>query len=202
MPMRKLIYKTIFLAFSILLLAKCTGNNNGGDSSDFYSADKSKLGIEIIDKDLGIKISPPKDWVLMPSSISKKIEAKSGVVNSPENFIYQPVYIFFDDSTSGICSIGKVNAGDSTLSQNSKINYYKSMLAAKYKENDLSLGSFTKSGIAFSQLKFKKENLLSIKLLFENKHGEIIQVDYTIPSNYYENTEQSIKASAGSIILE
>lgn len=202
MPLESKIYKVILFVFPILLLFKCSGDNGGGDGSNFFTIDNSKLGIEIIDNDLGIKISPPKNWVLMPSSISKKVEVKSGIVNSQENFIYQPVYIFFDDQTSGICSIGKVMAGDSTLSQNSKMNYYKSMLAAKYKENELSLGNFKKSGIAFSQLKFKKEKLISVKLLFENKRGEIIQVDYTIPSNYYKSMEPYIKSSAGSIILE
>ena len=138
----------------------------------------------------------------MPSSLSKKIEARKGIKNSQDNFIYEPVYLFFNDSTGGVLSIGKVITVDSTITKSSVMNYYKSLLSAKYKNNDLTVGRFTKSNITFTQFKFKKENLISIKLVFENSNKEIIQADYSFPEQFASSIEVSLKSSVGSIELD
>jgi hypothetical protein len=81
------------------------------------------------------------------------------------------------------------------------LNYYKSDLADKYKDNKLLIGSFINSRISFTYIKLEKENLISIKLLFMNQTGELIQFDYTIPANRLPHVENAIKASIGSIKL-
>ncbi len=200
--MDKIIHKIVLSLLGLFLIIKCSGGGSNQSDEDFYINDKSLLGIEVVDKDLGIKIQPPKDWILMPSSLSKKIEARNGMSNNQENFIYQPVYLFFNDSTGGVLSVGKVANVDSTLSKYSTINYYKSLLSTKYKNNDLTIGCFTKSNIAFSQFRFKKENLVSIKLIFENSHKEIIQADYSFPEVFANSVNDIVKSSIGSIELE
>jgi hypothetical protein len=200
--MDKMIYKFFLPILGLFLLIKCSGEGTDKSGEDFYINDQSLLGIEVIDKDLGIKILPPKNWILMPSSLSKKIEARNGMNNNQDNFIYQPVYLFFNDSTGSVLSVGNVLTVDSTLSKYSAINYYKSLLSTKYKNNDLTIGSFTKSNIAFTQFKFKKENLVSIKLIFENSRHEIIQADYSFPQLYANSLDGLIKASVGSIQLD
>jgi len=90
---------------------------------------------------------------------------------------------FFNDTTSGLLSAGKVEGGDSSFTKSARLNYYKSALADKYKENKLTIGSFVNSGISFTHIKLEKENLFSIKLLFMNKTGDVIQFDYTVPKS-------------------
>lgn len=194
-------YLSLICLALIILLPKCSKNNSERDDSSFYSTDTSKLGIEITDSDIGIKFSPPQNWILMPSSMSKKIESRSGAPSSPDNFIYTPAYVFFNNSTGGVLSVGKVVSSDSTLSKQAQMNYYKSLLSSKYQKNDLSFGKFTKSKISFFRFRFKKENLISIKLLFENSQKEIIQMDFSIPIANLEKSESLIKASIGSVKL-
>jgi hypothetical protein len=184
-----------------MLFSKCSKDNSEKNDSDFYSTDTAKLGIEVTDSDIGLKFSPPQNWILMPSSMSKKIESRSGMPSSPDNFIYTPVYVFFNNSSGGVLSVGKVISSDSTLSKQAQMNYYKSLLSSKYQKNDLSFGKFTKSKISFFRFNFKKENLISIKLLFENSQKDIIQMEFSIPSTNLDKSKSLIKASIGSIKL-
>ena len=190
----------LLLVSTLLFLISCgKGKNDEADLSDFIAFDKSKLGIEVVDQSLGIKFYPPKDWDLKQSSISRKVESRGSSANPNDNFFYQPVYVFFDNASGGLLSVGKVETSDTTISKSARLNYYKGLLNTKYKNNDLSLGNFIHSKIYFTQLKFRKESLISYKIIFENSLGDIIQFDYTIPKDFSENADLSIKSSVSSI---
>ncbi len=190
----------VLFASSVLFLISCgKGKNDETDLSDFIAFDKSKLGIEVVDQNLGIKFFPPNGWELKQSSLSRKVESRGTTTNPNDNFFYQPVYLFFDQTTGGLLSVGKVETNDTTISKSSRLNYYKGLLNTKYKSNDLTVGNFIHSKIYFSQFKFRKEKLVSYKIIFENSSGNIIQFDYTIPMDYLENANLSIRSSVGSI---
>lgn len=199
---KKYYYLLIVLLFvsSFLFLISCgKGKNDETDLSNFIAFDKSKLGIEVVDQNLGIKFFPPNQWELKQSSLSRKMESRGNAANPNDNFFYQPVYVFFDQTTGGLLSVGKVETNDTTISKSSRLNYYKGLLNTKYKSNDLAVGNFVHSKIYFTQLKFRKENLISFKIIFENSSGDMIQFDYTIPKDFLENANLSIKSSVGSI---
>jgi hypothetical protein len=182
---------------SVLFVLESCSKKDGSSEHEYFLFDSSKLGIEVADHDLGIKFYPPKDWNLRPTSISKKIESHG----STENFVYQPTYVFFSDSIGGLLSVGKVITNDTSMAKSARINYYKSLLSSKYKGDGFSSAAFIHSKIYFNQIKFTKHNLVSIKVFFENPNKEIIQFDYTVPSNYLESTEDFIKSSIGSVRL-
>ena len=189
----------LFVSSFLFFISCGDGKNGESDLSDFISFDKSKLGIEVIDQNLGIKFFPPNGWDLKQSSISRKVESRGSSTKPHDNFFYQPIYVFFDNTTGGLLSVGKVETNDTTISKGARLNYYKGLLNTKYKDNNLSVGNFIHSKIYFTQLKFRKENLISYKIIFENSSGEIIQFDYTIPKDLLENANLSIKSSVGSI---
>lgn len=195
--MKKKFYIRIFSLLTIsFFLNSCSDKKDSADNDSYFSFDKSKVGIEVADQELGIKFNPPAGWDLTPSSISKKIES-CGAAN--DSFIYKPTYIFFNDTTGSLLSVGKVITNDSTLSQSSVLNYYKGLISSKHKNDKLAIGGFVHSKIAFTQFEIRKENLLSFKIIFENTSNEIIQFDYTIRQNSFDKSESAIKASIGSI---
>jgi hypothetical protein len=198
---KKYVFLIILLFITaFLFLISCGKNKNGEtDLSDFIAFDKSKLGIEVADQSLGIKFYPPNGWDLKQSSISRRVESRGSSTSPSNNFFYQPVYVFFDQTTGGLLSVGKVETSDTAISKSARLNYYKGLLNTKYRDNDLSVGNFIHSKIYFTQLKFRKENLISFKIIFENPSGNMIQFDYTIPKDYLENATLSIKSSVGSI---
>jgi hypothetical protein len=187
------------IALLMLVLISCAKDKNGSDESEYFSLDRSSLGIEVVDVDLGIKFNPPEKWNLRQTMISRKVESRGDISNPNDSFIYQPTYVFFNDSTGGLLSVGKVVSSDSTLAKSARINYYKGLITAKTPKDKVSSGSFVNSKLYFSQFKIQKENLISYKLIFENFKGEIIQFDYTIREDYLEGMLHSIKSSIGTI---
>lgn len=185
----------ILILFSIIIVFSCSGKGENNDS-DFFLSDKNEIGIELLDQDLGVKFNPPKDWELTPASLSKKIENKT---NTGDGFIYQPVYLFFNRSNLGVLSAGRIISADSTLSGSAQLNYYKSFLAEKYKNSELTLGSFTHAKINFTQIKYEKENLISYKIFFLSSRNKIIQFEYSIRKENLDKSLTAIKSSIGSI---
>lgn len=192
----KVEFKNIFnysIAFiSILVFYSCSKNEKIEEVN--FISDSTKIGIETVDYDLGIKFNPPKDWELQPASLSKKMES-----NSSESFFYQPIYLFFDKNNKAILSVGKVQSSDTSLSKSSQINYYKSLIINKYKNNNLNYTSFTKGKIHFDKISFDKEKFVSYKIIFQNESNDIIQFDYSFKKDMKEKIISFIQASIGTI---
>lgn len=187
----------IILVAGTALISSCKKGNADEDDSEYFSFDKSKQGIEIADQELGVKFYPPKNWDLRQTMVSKKIEARGS--NPEDIFIYHPTYIFFDDSTGGLLSVGKVVTSDTMLTKSTRLNFYKGLISSKHKNERLVSESFVHSKLYFSQFIIEKQNLISYKLIFENNAGEIIEFNYTIPADHLEGSHPFIKASVGSI---
>lgn len=205
---KKLIYlqtfKMIFLFLAAVvalnMLVSCGKGDSGQNDSDYFIFDKSMTGIEVVDQELGLKFHPPVNWQLQQTSISKKIEARDSA-NPNDHFIYLPTYVFFDASTGGFLSVGKVLTSDTSMAKSTQMNFFKGLISSKHKNDNLISENFVHSKIYFSQFKIEKYDLVSFKLIFLNLYGEILEFDYTIPAGYLETTKSSIKASIGSIKL-
>lgn len=188
----------LILLIVTLLLSACADKNRNSISEETYTFDKSIIGIDVSDAELGIKFNPPKDWELMPSSLSKKMEMRN---NPGDGFIYQPVYVFFNNTNGALLSSGFVFSTDSLAAKTSVLNFYKGLLTAKYKNSNFSLSNFVHSKISFNLIRFDKENLTAFKLFFQNSKGQIIQLEYSFRKDSLDTVLPSIKASIGSIRL-
>lgn len=188
----------IILLVALGLFSHCGDKNKSNEDSELYTNDKSMIGIEISDEELGIKFNSPKDWELTPSSLSKKVENRN---NPGDGFIYEPIYVFFEKEHGSVLSVGKVNSTDTLISKNSEVNFYRGLLSSKYKNSEMSLHSFVHSRIEFTLVRFSKENLTAYKLFFQNRRQQIVQLEYSFRKNSAELVVPAIKASIGSIRL-
>jgi hypothetical protein len=196
---------TIFLAVILLIIfiIGCKSKEDAGwFNPDFYNNDIEKIAPEIVDESLGCKFNPPVNWLFQSAELSRKIESKSNLQdNGQKNFTYSPAYLFFNDSTGSLLSIGKVDYSDSVPTIENLVNSYKNLLSNKLKNEKLSIGSFTKSGIKFAQFKSEKGNFVNYKIFFPNESGKLIQLDCTIRKENLETELNYLKASVGSIEL-
>lgn len=183
---------TFYFLVLLIFVVSCSKNQKDDDVN--FIIDSSKVDLEINDKDLGISFNPPKNWDLQTATLSKKMES-----NFSENFFYQPIYLFFDKSTSSILSVGKVTSSDTLISKSAQINYYKNLLVKKYNSYNVKSSSFSNNNLTFNKIMFEKENLISYKIIFVNEELEIIQFDFSLPKNQYENLLSFIHASIGTI---
>lgn len=185
----------LFLLVSVFIITSCGGKQNA-DDTEYFLSNRSEIGIELVDQELGLKFNPPKNWELTPSSLSRKIENK---INQNDSFIYEPVYLFFNNKTRAILSVGKIVASDSLLSGSAKLNFYKNYLVSKYKDANLSVGNFSIEDVQLSQVRYEKENLIAYKIFFLNSRKEIIQLEYSVQKDALNSCLIAIKSSIGTI---
>lgn len=194
---------SLILFLMMLLFWGCKGSEDSDwFSGDFYNNDKDKISSDMVDDNLGCKFNPPLNWSLQSAELSKKIESKNKFQDSGQNtFSYLPVYLFFNQQTGSLLSIGLVENSDSTATIESRLSSYKNLITSKYKNDKLSMGAFTKSAIKFTQVKSEKENFVNYKVIFYNAANKIIQLDCTIRKEYLKTEVEFLKATIGSIQL-
>ena len=154
--MKKIIIQ-ILLVCSIFVFNSCGDKESESEYDEFYRLNESRLGMEVIDEELGIKFKPPGNWNLMSSELSRKTESQIKNPNE-KNFTYQPVYLFFNDSTGTLLSVGNVEHPDSLMNPSVKLNQYKNLLSNKFKADELVISNFKNAGISFSQYKNESAN--------------------------------------------
>lgn len=177
----------------------CGGSNDKNEKKfEFAISDQTQLGLETFDKDLGIRFNPPKNWKFQSASLSRKTEETKNSTSLQESFTYQPVYLFFDDSTGSVLSVGFVDNGDSTISADFKRNQYKNILNDKYSKDSATVNEFSYSKINYTLLKFERNSLISYKILFTDK-SSLIMFDFTLREEYHDSELRKIKSCIGSI---
>lgn len=193
--------KLIVISLLLILILQCGDDkkNNIDDLSNL-KVDNTKLASSIVDSKLGIKFKPPIKWKAKEVEFSKKVENFSKNQNSSETFFYNPVYLFFDDSTKSLLSVGYIESSDSTLSITKKMDSYKKLINDKYHSYNLKVKEFDYLNIPFTQITYERGNFISNKILFiANKM--IISFDFTVLKDYYNSEIKFIKATIGSIEL-
>lgn len=177
----------------------CGERKEGSDRKfEFAISDETQLGLETFDKDLGIKFNPPKNWKFQSASLSRKIEETKNSTSLHESFTYQPIYLFFDDSTGSVLSVGFVDNGDSTISADFKRNQYKNILYDKYSKDSATVNEFSYSKINYTLLRFERNSLISYKILFTGKN-RLVMFDFTLREEYHDTELRKIKSCIGSI---
>jgi len=193
----------IKISLIILLLIIITGcSKKSNDEFNFRKRiDKSKLAAEITDEKLKIKFNPPIDWQIKQPEFSRKVESFSKNSESNEkNFFYTPVYLFYNDSTNSLLSVGYVDSPDSSLSLNDKLNYYKNLISNKYHQYHLSVNEFVNSNIHLTQFKYEIGNFINNKIVFKSKIC-IVTFDFTVLKKNYNKEFEYIESAISSIEL-
>jgi len=102
--------KILAVILLIISIIGCKSKEDAGwFNAEFYNNDLEKIAPEIVDELLGCKFNPPVNWLFQSAELSRKIESKNNLQdNSQQSFTYSPSYLFFNDSTGSLLSIGKV----------------------------------------------------------------------------------------------
>ena len=168
----------------------------------FYSSETTLLQQKTTDFDLGIKFNSPINWDLRSTEISKRVENKAGYKGIRGEFIYSPSYVYFDDSTTSVLSLGKVEPPDSLKGREGLLNLYSQILISKKStDTGYEVDQFVKDGIKFTQFTINRGSIVSKRLVFQNKFKDIIQFEYTSKTSQFKSEYEKIKQSIGSIIL-
>ena len=174
---------------------------------DVHKTEKVETNIKllndeiIIDESLNISYKTPLNWDEMPASLSEKIVARLGGKNKNNLILYSPKSFYYNNNSSSLLRVGKVSLKESTNPDLLKLDSYFELFK-KYnpklivERNDIHLKQ-----LEIMELKIEKGNLISFKIVFNNKTKEIIQLDFSISKENLSQLKPSIDASIKSIIL-
>lgn len=195
--------KIILLVFLVaLLFQRCGKEEKEESASVYFSLETNQISQLISDFDLGIKFKAPQNWEKRSAETSRKVETRGVYGGKMGEFIYHPSYVFFDDSTLSVLAMGKITPPDSLVGNENLLNLYAQSLSSKQKGNSkYDVAQFAKDGIRFTIFTIERANIISKRLIFQNKFNDIIQFEYTARSNQFQTEEEKIKQSIGSISL-
>ncbi|MFC2082095.1 hypothetical protein ACFLQT_00030 [Bacteroidota bacterium] len=188
----------LFTVIGILIFTQC-GKPETDDSRLGLEVDSTKFGKYISDNSLQIEYYAPIDWKHMQSEISEKNESLINKRKAKERYIYSPSHIFFNDSTRSILNVGEVNDSSNNGKPDSLIINYVNMLTAKFEGDDFYVEDLEPNDVKLKQFMIKKPQIVSYKIIFENKKGKLIQFDYTVPNQFFEAERIAISSSISTI---
>lgn len=199
--MQKKSFLIVVSVVIIFLFQFCSGEENK-EVSEYYSLDSVQVASVIPDFNLGIEFKSPQNWKKRAAEISSKVETKGIYDGHLGQFVYEPSYLFFDDSTLSVLAMGKIVPPDSLVENSNILNLYAQALSATQKnKQEYTVDQFEKDNIRFTIFTINRANIISKRLIFQNKFNDIIQFEYTTRADAYQSEEEKIKQSIGSIGL-
>lgn len=192
----RLLSKILILSLISFIFISCEDEKS--PAVIFYSSGTNELIDKTTDFNLGITFRSPINWDLRTSEISKRIEKSKGIIGE---FVFNPSYLFFDDSTTSVLNLGKVITPDSLKGREDVLNIYSQILISKQSGLDHKVDQFVKDGIKFTQFSIDQGSIISKRLIFQNKFEDIIQFEFTSKATHFNSEYEKIKQSIGSIQL-
>ncbi|MFP4460564.1 MAG: hypothetical protein ACLFSQ_13370 [Candidatus Zixiibacteriota bacterium] len=202
--------KFIFVVTIALLLFSCAKkksndnqNKTDNDSSVkaksnqmHFNVDTTEIGDCTKDNDLLLEYCPPAEWGKAPDEFKDNMnkQISEGLVDTT---IKHNVTELYYTQNGCIFSIAELIFSEGKPQEN--FERYKQMTIDKFKDQKSRIDTFTKSDIEITQFLVSDKKIVNFKLIFFNPDRRILQLDYIIPLNIYENELQSIESSIGSI---
>ncbi|MBU1101338.1 MAG: hypothetical protein KKA84_13130 [Bacteroidetes bacterium] len=195
--------KIIISGFLLILLSSCKEEIPvGGPIPLEITIDSTKIGDIVVDDSLGISFHPPLLWDSYDAESSKRSESKrTSRRQMKEKYRLSPKHLFFDYSNNGILNVSEIEIIDSTISVDSTISEYISLISRKYNPEDISFVNYSMDGLLIKHQTIKMKNLCSYKYVFTNLVGKLIQFDYSIRSKSEQTEFPKILSSLGTIKL-
>lgn len=198
----KNIYVAILVALAIIFA--CTENKapeRRGIEKLSFTVNKSLLGAEYKDRDLGFLFSPPVGWEIMPQETINQAREKLEQLAVPVSNVKVDLRQFFlDRNTGASCVLSKLTGVSSDSLGMKKLDSYVAAAIAKFPLNTVKQGLFVHKDLLVHQTLVMSENMVTFKLVFPRSIENSFQLDYVIPSTVYEEKMEAIESSIGSVI--
>ena len=188
--------KYIFVSGLLAVLLSC-GNVENSDSSEQtqFSINSELLGSKIEISALDVSFCPPANWN-MNDSIKEIVKTQIRLVDGN---VLQEMYLlqlFYNDRTQSVLSIMDISELGITNLDSLRNIYEVQAIETSKTEEAVSL--FEYNGLSVVQYIIQQDVMVNFKLLFFNNNYPLLQADYFIQKNNYENTKKSLEASVGS----
>ncbi|MGQ9818994.1 MAG: hypothetical protein ACUVQ1_03610 [Candidatus Kapaibacteriales bacterium] len=191
----------VFVSFYSFYFIGCSSEDKPRLHNDeiIFNVDSSKIDRAIFLTDLGISISPPKNWLSIDSSVISNIIQKVNFRMDADSNIARLVILnlFFDTTSKAMLLIGNIV---SKSSADSVINNYEESLERVKDSFTFQKAKFLKSGINLNQYLIQEKDWVNFRFLGISPRVKVFQLDYVIPkSNFSPEIAKAIESSLGTL---
>ncbi len=184
-----------------LLVIACSGESSEQVDSTEYLIDSTGISKSVSEDDLKIVFNPPVNWKLSRSDLSDQLIKSGSRQFGNSGFVYKPLKLFLNTTTNSTLFVGVISENKELQTINSGLEEYKEILRLNFRKEITSERVIKIENLELTEFRIKRESIYSYKLLFENKRGKIIQLDYTTLEKYLPDEKTAIESSISTIGL-
>lgn len=196
--MHKTLLISVFILFFFSSCSKQEPNNNRDQM--FFNIDRNLIQKEIVFSDIGIKIAPPKSWVLLDSMEIPKINVRTDNLSPPmsaDSLVARAIYS--DTLTKSIMVISRlvIQKGYETL-----VKTYDTLMQRHYDSFTSQKANFKKGKIFITQYLIQNQQIVNFRFLGYTLTKSIFQIDFIIPKKMYsKEIAKTVESSLGTLDL-
>ncbi len=169
---------------------------------DVFNVDSTRIAAEVTDSNLGVKFNPPKLWKGADSEIQEKRTVNLDYSKRTfRSFVYTATGLYYNAGRRSVLSIGYLTLRENKEDKVPTLDDYVVQSTEKWKDPKVRKTTFSKNGIDFTRMDIEYGVWYTVRILFYNKSGELVQFEYSTQLNKKEAELPWIKASIGTIRL-
>ncbi|MCX7879910.1 MAG: hypothetical protein N2517_04540 [Ignavibacteria bacterium] len=187
----------LFIFVSIFSISCSKSEISEARNEIFFNVDSNLIQKVIEFSEIGIKIAPPKGWVVLPSSeltTKIRIDEETGRRQTDSMLIKS---VFFDSSSKSFLIISQISVGKSFEAY---IDSLDSLFSAMFDSFTFQKANFRKGKISITQYLTQNEQIVNFRFLGLNLSNSVFQIDFVIPKAAY-STELAkvVESSLGTL---
>lgn len=196
------------IAAAILTLGACGVRTEEAPPDEVvFAVDLELVGPIYENEALGVKYRPPVNWDKLDGDQRQAVLDSLASSEDDDNYSLDVTDIFFDTTSMSFSSIAVVTNAE----ERPTVDAYADALGTTlglYDENDAHAANefvakmeFSVNDVPIVQFRHLQSDRVTFTLLFRSKGGELIQLDYSIPTENYQHEAEKLESSIGTIQL-
>lgn len=185
-----------------LYLLGCAGEEvESGVPSMEFTLDPEQLGPPVLLAAEGIRFRAPAGWKPLNAGEVDRLDGTTTdtLGAGPDSLLLRPLHIFMDDEAGSVLSVSYLRFHkDAPFSE--QIKRYGTTLAKRFSQDSVRQTQFMKNDLHMAQYLLQPQGLVNFKVVFEAKHGALLQFDYVVPAVHYPEEVRAVESSIGSIV--
>lgn len=202
--------KKLFLLYSItcIILVGCSTRDKPQKNTIptlTFTVNRQLLGDSILIADEDLKIIAPRHWkpmtAMQMNELSEKMRILEANSSDSTNLIrvsVQSVFVLQDGAASLVISRIRFPKQDST--EDLQRVHYSQLTKKRIDSTSLGIADFMCNNTHFTQFMIRTPQSVSFRLVFKAR-SSMMQCDYIIPNNIFQQEIRAVESSIGSILF-
>lgn len=178
-----------------------------GPADVAFSVDPTLLGPPYENSDLGITYRPPLNWDKLSGPQRQAVLDALAASERDSEFVLEVEDVFFDTNSMSFASIATVRLPDGQVTAQQYDEAFAATLGLPADQSDdensaiAARMDFTVNNVPVVQFRHLQSERVTFTLVFTSSAGQVIQLDYSIPTDEYKRESVKLESSIGTLRL-